>query len=101
MNEAQLPLFTDNHEEESAEALSDRNNLQDPEWLLGLLNLGGIGSKKALKLVQHFSTYDKLSVASDLEIQQVIGKNSVDFGKLSKIEASQPDDVKILTYFDP
>lgn len=101
MNEAQLPLFTDNHEKASAEALRDRDSLQNPEWLLGLLNLGGIGSKKALKLVQHFSTYDKLSAASDLEIQQVIGKNSVDFGKLSKIEASQPDDVKILTYFDP
>ena len=101
MSEPQLPFFTASHEEKSAEVLSETNNLQDPGWLLGLLNLEGIGSKKALKLVQHFSSYERLSRATDVEIQEVIGKNSVDFEKLSKVDASQPDDVKILTYFDP
>jgi DNA processing protein len=101
MSEPQLPFFTSNHEEKSAEVLTEKNNLQDPGWLLGLLNLEGIGSKKALKLVQHFSSYERLSRATDVEIQEVIGKNSVDFEKLSKVDASQPDDVKILTYFDP
>lgn len=101
MSEAQLPLFPDSHAKNGTAAFSGENNLQDPGWLLGLLNLQGIGSKKALKLVQKFSTYEKLSAASDLEIQQAIGRNSVDFGKLSKIEASPPDDVKILSYFDP
>ena len=81
--------------------MSEKNNLQDPGWLLGLLNLEGIGSKKALKLVQHFSSYERLSRATDVEIQEVIGKTSVDFEKLSKVDVSQPDDVKILTYFDP
>lgn len=101
MSEPQLPFFTANHEEKSAEVLSEKNNLQDPGWLLGLLNLEGIGSKKALKLVQHFSSYERLSRATDVEIQEVIGKTSVDFEKLSKVDVSQPDDVKILTYFDP
>lgn len=101
MSEPQLPFFTANHEEKSAEVLSEKNNLQDPGWLLGLLNLEGIGSKKALKLVQHFSSYERLSRATDVEIQDVIGKTSVDFEKLSKVDVSQPDDVKILTYFDP
>ena len=101
MSEPQLPFFTANHEEKSAEVLSEKNNLQDPGWLLGLLNLEGIGSKKALKLVQHFSSYERLSRATDVEIQEVIGKTSVDFEKLSKVDATQPDDVKILTYFDP
>ena len=101
MSEPQLPFFTANHEEKSAEVLSEKNNLQDPGWLLGLLNLEGIGSKKALKLVQHFSSYERLSRATDVEIQEVIGKTSVDFEKLSKVDVSQPDDVKILNYFDP
>ena len=47
MSEAQLPFFIGEHEEKSAEVLSERDNLQDPGWLLGLLNLGGIGNKKA------------------------------------------------------
>ena len=100
MSEGQLPFSTDNEHTTGIENSISQNSLQDPGWLLGLLKLEGIGSKKALKLVKHFVIYERLSAASDIEIQQVIGKNSVDFGKLSKLDASQPDDVKILTYFD-
>lgn len=101
MSDTQLPLFSENHENSKSVSSKSEKSLQDPEWLLGLLNLNGIGSKKALKIVKHFETYEKLSEASDLEIQKVIGKNSVDFGGLEKIDSTAPDDVKILTYFDP
>lgn len=100
MTEGQLPFPVGDENLVGIESFSSENGLQDPGWLLGLLNLEGIGSKKALKLVKHFVTYERLSDASEVEIRQVIGKNSVDFGKLSKLDANQPDDVKILTYFD-
>ena len=101
MSDSQLSFFPDSQETSNSGVLNSGNNLRDPGWLLGLLNLDGIGSKKALKLVEHFSTHERLSAATDVEIQQIIGKNSVDFGKLLRSEESQPDDVKILTYFDP
>jgi DNA processing protein len=100
MSDAQLPLTLGEGNFTGSETSTSANSLQNPGWLLGLLKLQGIGSKKALKLVKHFVTYERLSTASDADIRQVIGKNAVDFGKLSMLDVDQPDDVKILTYFD-
>jgi DNA processing protein len=100
MDDAQLPLFSEVEQGAHPKHVSAKDDLTTPEWLLGLMNVEGIGNKKALKLVQHFETYHRLSTATESEIQAVIGKNSIDFEKLEKVEVEFPDNVKIATYFD-
>ena len=100
MDDAQLPLFSEVEQGAQPKHVSAKDDLTTPEWLLGLMNVEGIGNKKALKLVQHFETYHRLSTATESEIQAVIGKNSIDFEKLEKVEVEFPDNVKIATYFD-
>jgi DNA processing protein len=38
--------------------------------------------------------------ASENSIKKIIGKTDIDFSKLERVDASQPGDVKIITYFD-
>jgi DNA processing protein len=100
MNNDQLPFFSESSPEELYFDDSDVDSLKSPGWLLGLLSLKGIGNKKALQLAVHFKTASNLTAASESEIEKVIGLKSVPFDKLVKLDSAQPDDVKILSYFD-
>jgi DNA processing protein len=100
MNDDQLPLFS---EPESLTTYIDytaEDSLKTPEWILSLLNIKGIGSRKALLLIKNFDSIQQLMSASENSIKKIIGKTDVDFSKLERVDASQPDDVKIITYFD-
>lgn len=101
MSEDQLPFFTTDIPSEVDLETSLEDSLQNPEWILGLVGLEGIGSTKALRIIQHFKTIQRLLNASSDEIQNVLGKTNFDLKKLVRKDASQPDDVKLLTYFDP
>jgi DNA processing protein len=100
MNSDQLPFFSESSSEELYSSDFGVDSLKDPGWLLGLLSLKGIGNKKALQLAIHFKTASRLTSATESEIEKVIGLNSTPFDKLIKLDSTQPDDVKILTYFD-
>jgi DNA processing protein len=101
MSEEQLPFFATHIPSEVDLETSPEDSLQTPEWILGLVGLEGIGSTKALRIIQHFKTIQRLLNASSDEIQNVLGKTNFDLKKLVRKDASQPDDVKLLTYFDP
>ncbi len=100
MNSDQIPLFEDPEIVPSVTTTHTQDSLKNPEWILSLLNLKGIGSRKALLLIKNFESIQQLLGASESSIKKIIGKSEVDFSKLEKVDASQPDDVKIITYFD-
>jgi DNA processing protein len=100
MNDDQLPLFSDPESLTADFEYSAEDSLKTPEWILSLLNIKGIGSRKALLLIKNFDSIQQLMSASDNSIKKIIGKTEVDFSKLERVDASQPDDVKIITYFD-
>lgn len=101
MSDNQLPFFGEPDLGSEQSVIAPQDNLERPEWILALLALSGIGNKKALQLIKNFKSIENLRNAPSLEIQKVIGKTSINLEKLERVDASQPDDVKILTYFDP
>lgn len=100
MSDNQLPFFDESEFTAEQPVIPPQDNLEEPEWILALLGLKGIGNKKALGLIQKFKSIQNLRNASSLEIQKVVGKVFVNFEKLERLDASQPDGVKLLTYFD-
>jgi DNA processing protein len=101
MSDDRLPFVAEAGTGDSNPHVNANDSLQNAEWLLGLLNLKGVGNKKALKLAQHFGTFQKLSSASESEVAKIVGLKSFHLEKLTRVDAEQPDDVKIITYFDP
>jgi len=101
MIDNQLPFFGEPDLGSEQSVIAPQDNLERPEWILALLALSGIGNKKALQLIKNFKSIENLRNAPSLEIQKVIGKTTINFEKLESLDASQPGDVKILTYFDP
>ena len=100
MQNPELPFNTEIEEETALNVLRAESSLRNPEWLLALTNLEGIGNKKALSLIQRFESYDELMRSPEEEIRKVIGKNQIDFSRLEKVDVRQPNDVKLVTYFD-
>jgi DNA processing protein len=100
MSDDQLPFVGNSEVEETHSLLNGQDSLQSAEWLLALLNLKGIGNKKALKLVQHFGTFQNLSTAPESELVKIVGLKSSQLENLARVDSEQPDDVKIVTYFD-
>lgn len=100
MSDYQLPFFAESEMTSKVSVIAPQDNLEEPEWILTLLGLKGIGNKKALQLISNFKSIQNLRSASSLEIQKVIGKTIVSFERLERSDASQPGDVKLLTYFD-
>ena len=100
MSDDQLPFVGHSEVEETHSLLNGQDSLQSAEWLLALLNLKGIGNKKALKLVQHFGTFQNLSTAPESELVKIVGLKSSQLENLARVDSEQPDDVKIVTYFD-
>jgi DNA processing protein len=59
-----------------------------------------VGNKKALKIAQHFKTFQNLSTAPDSELGKIAGLKTIQLENLTRVDTEQPDDVKIVTYFD-
>jgi DNA processing protein len=91
-------LFADLDEQPSA-LLSNDFELAAPRWLLGLMDLPKIGSKRAINLAQHFRTLEILRSATAEELYQVSKVKDLDISELEPRDPGSDTGVEVITYF--
>lgn len=73
---------------------------QSAGWLLGLMNEPGIGPNKAITIASEFHNVDELNETNPEALTKLLRGTELDIKKLREMDATPPDDVKVVSYFD-
>jgi len=100
MSGHQASLFDDSAPSSSGDDTNDHSyELGSASWLLGLMQIPGVGPKRAIELARKFQTADRLKGADPSEVSSLLRGAKVDFQTLYEMEPEIPDGVSITSYF--
>lgn len=101
MNSIQGSLFAEN--DPFADESSDSEVeyvFRTANWLLGLMNLPGIGPNKAISIAKNFENLASLSEADPMKLRKLLKGTDLNLAELREVDSTPPNDVKVLSYFD-